>query len=129
MPSEFTLATVRLTPVNESEQTGQPISSNPVDETSFTDKADFKSRSRKIRFNDNVQVHRYDVLSDEDDCESQDRAENDSPLICLDTIFEDRHSDSLYDSTSESEVDDEIDVRRGRKAKKAFKVKFGIIPC
>ena len=91
-------------------------------------------RSRKIRFSDDVQVHTYDVISEDDDAneilcpESPERPDNESPLICLDTILEDRHSDSLFDSNTESEDEDEVDIVRGRRAKKAFQVKFGSIP-
>ena len=73
-------------------------------------------------------MHHYDVISDEDACESPDRTDNDSPVLCMDTILEDQHSDSLFDSDTESESDDVMDVCRGRMAKKTFKVKFGPIP-
>ena len=89
-------------------------------------------KPRKLTFNDDVQVHEYDVISNSDDeilCPATpDSSPPGSPLIDLDTIMDDRHSDDLFNSNTESEDEDEADILRGRRAKKAFKVKFGEIP-
>lgn len=52
---------------------------------------------------------------------------SESPLLCLETLLEDRHSDSLFSSGTESD-DDVVSskaILTGRKAKKTFQVKFG----
>ena len=112
-------------------------------------------KKRKLSFNDNVTVHQYDKESDssssslcsedidrdiENDINSTVTDKNDilcpespeqpdSPLGCLETIFDDRHSDSLFRSDTSSDSESEQNhVLYGRKAKKAFQVKFGQIP-
>lgn len=110
------------------------VESKSIMDTPSKAEIDFKLQNRKIKFNDDVQVLEYDVISDNEDSneilcpESPETSPNGSPLLCLETIFDDRHSDSLFDSNTESENEDEIDIVRGRRAKKTFKVKFGDIP-
>ena len=150
IPSEFTIAEARWnTPkiTRTLSPPGAPVKSNK----SKSPEKDLKAR--KLSFNDNVTVHQYDLETEssssslcsedidrdmENDVTNDVTSENeilcpespekpDSPLIDLETIFEDRHSDSLFQSdTSDSESENEI--LRGRRAKKAFKVKFGSIP-
>ena len=110
------------------------VESKSIMDTPSKAEIDFKLQNRKIKFDDDVQVLEYDVISDNEDSneilcpESPDRGKNDSPLICPEPVLEDRHSDSLFDSNTESEDDDQVDIVRGHKAKKAFKVKFRSIP-
>ena len=147
IPSEFTIAEARWnTPkiTRTLSPPGAPVKSNK----SKSPEKDLKAR--KLSFNDNVTVHEYDIetesssssLCSEDidrDMENDVTNENeilcpespeqpDSPLICLESIFEDRHSDSLFQSDSSESEPENDEVLRGRRAKKAFKVKFGSIP-
>ena len=111
-------------------------------------------KKRKLSFNDNITVHKYDEepesssssLCSEDISRDLENDANstaadtsdilcpesperpDSPLICLETIFEDRHSDSLFKSDDSDSEPENNEVLRGRRAKKAFEVKFGSIP-
>ena len=49
-----------------------------------------------------------------------------SPLICLETIMEDSHSDCLFDTDTAPDSDAEmVDIVRGREAKNSFQVRFG----
>ena len=112
-------------------------------------------KKRKLSFNDNITVHKYDeepessssslcsedidrdiendinsTVTDKNDILCPESPEQpDSPLGCLETIFDDRHSDSLFRSDTSSDSESEQNhVLYGRKAKKAFQVKFGQIP-
>ena len=146
IPSEFTIAEARWNTPKIARTFNQPDAPTKMTRSkSF----EIEARARKLSFNDNVTVHQYEVdtqsssssLCSEDinrDIEDDVTDENeilcpespeqpDSPLICLETIFEDRHSDSLFQSDS-SESEPENEILRGRKAKKAFEVKFGSIP-
>ena len=100
--------------------------------TSSASDVNMKLKPRKLTFSDDVQVQEYDVISGNDDeilCPATpEGSPPGSPLIDLDTIMDDRHSDDLFNSNTESEDEDEADILRGRRAKKAFKVKFGEIP-
>ena len=144
IPSEFTIAEARWNTPKIARTFNQPDAPTKMTRSkSF----EIEARARKLSFNDNVTVHQYEIesssssLCSEDinrDIEDDVTDENeilcpespeqpDSPLICLETIFEDRHSDSLFQSDS-SESEPENEILRGRKAKKAFEVKFGSIP-
>ena len=150
IPSEFTIAEARWNTPKIRRTFNQPDAPTKMTRSkSFENEA----RARKLTFNDNITVHQYNIetasssssLRSEDinrdmknDVTNDVTNENeilcpespeqpDSPLICLETIFEDRHSDSLFQSDS-SESEPENEILRGRKAKKAFEVKFGSIP-
>ena len=146
IPSEFTIAEARWNTPKIARTLSPPGAPVKLNKSKSPEK-DLKAR--KLTFNDNATVHEYDVetasssssLCSEDidrDMENDVTNENeilcpesperpDSPLIDLETIFEDRHSDSLFQSES-SDSEQENEILRGRKAKKAFQVKFGSIP-
>ena len=150
IPSEFTIAEARWNIpkiAGRLSPPGAPVKPNKLKSL------ENKRKVRKLSFNDNVTVHQYDKESDSsssslcsedisrdlnNDANSTAADTNDilcpesperpdSPLICLETIFEDRHSDSLFQS-DDSDSEPENEVLRGRRAKKAFEVKFGSIP-
>ena len=125
IPSEFTMATARLNATS----TFKPFK---LPETP-TKSSSSQLKPRKLTFSDDVQVHEYNVISEGEESEilcpaTPDNSPPGSPLIDLETIMDDRHSDSLFNSDTESEEEEEADIVRGRRAKKAFKVKFGSIP-
>ena len=149
IPSEFTIAEARWNTPKIAQTFNQPDAPTKMTRSkSF----EIEARARKLSFNENVTVHQYEIESSSSSLCSEDidrDMENDvtinvtneneilcpespeqpdSPLICLETIFEDRHSDSLFQSDS-SESEPENEILRGRKAKKAFEVKFGSIPA
>ena len=146
IPSEFTIAEARWNTPKIARKLSPPVA--PVKSNKIKSPEN-ELKARKLSFNDNVTVHQYDIerassssslcsedidrdiandVTNENDIlcpESPERP--DSPLICLETIFEDRHSDSLFQS-DDSDSEPENEVLRGRRAKKAFEVKFGSIP-
>ena len=90
-----------------------------------------EARARKLSFNDNVTVHQYDI-----------ETESSSSSLCSDDINRDMENDvaddilcpespendSLFNTDTESETESKNDaILLDRKAKKAFKVKFGSI--
>ena len=145
IPSEFTIAEACWnTPkiARTFNQPDAPVKSNKLKSP------ENELKVRKLSFNDNVTIHQYDIdpasssslcsedidrdmangVTDTNDILCPESPEQpDSPMISLETIFEDRHSDSLFQSDS-SESEPENEILCGRKAKKAFQVKFGSIP-
>ena len=121
IPSEFTIAEARWnTPkiARILSPPGAPVKSNKLKSP------ENELKARKLSFNDNVTVHQYDIdpasfssslcsedidrdmtndVTDTNDILCPELPEQpDSPLICLETIFEDRHSDSLFQSDTDS---------------------------
>ena len=146
IPSEFTIVTAGWNTPKIARILSPPRAPVKSNKSKLPEK-DLKAR--KLTFNDNATIHEYDVetassssslcsedidrdmkndVTDTNDILCPESPEKpDSPLICLETIFEDRHSDSLFRSDS-SESEPENEILRGRRAKKAFQVKFGSIP-
>ena len=152
IPSEFTIAEARWNIPKIARRLSPP--GTPV-KPNKSKSPENEVKARKLSFNDNVTVHQYDKESDssssslcsedidrdiENDINSTVTDKNDilcpespeqpdSPLGCLETIFDDRHSDSLFRSDTSSDSESEQNhILYGRKAKKAFQVKFGQIP-
>ena len=147
IPSEFTIAEAHWNTPKIARASSPPVAPIKLNKVKSPEN---ELKARKLSFNDNVTVHQYDIerassssslcsedidrdiandVTNENDIlcpESPERP--DSPLICLETIFEDRHSDSLFQSDDSDSEPENDSVLRGRKATKAFEVKFGSIP-
>ena len=148
IPSEFTIAEARWNTPKIARALSPPGA--PI-KLSKLKSPENELKARKLSFNDNVTVHQYDIeqassssslCSEDIDRDIANDVTNandilcpesperpDSPLMCLETIFDDRHSDSLFRSDTSSDSESEQNhILYGRKAKKAFQVKFGQIP-
>ena len=95
------------------------------------DPLEFKLKPRKLTFSDEVVVHQYDIetessssslCSEDIDRDMANDATND--ILCLESP---ENNDSLFNTDTESETESSEFVG-GKRAKKAFKVKFGQIP-
>ena len=82
-----------------------------------------KRSTKKVRFATEVTF----IEPVQDSSSTSSMSGSDSPLLCLETLLEDRHSDSLFSSGTESDEDlaSSQAILRGQKAKKTFQVKFG----
>ena len=87
-------------------------------------KLELKLKPRKLTFSDEVTVHQFEVDSN---CSSDSNS-----ILCPESPEQkcpDEKSAYLFNSDTESESETEsIDLFGGKRAKKAFKVKFGQIP-
>lgn len=79
-------------------------------------------RSKRVRFASDVTFIDPVQLSSSPSSMSG----SESPLLCLETLLEDRHSDNLFNSEeSDDDVGSSKAVLTGHQAKKTFQVKFG----
>ena len=76
--------------------------------------------TKTVRFNPDIEIFNVEVSQSSDI-----NSDSGSPLIDLETILEDRHSDDLFNSDTDSDSNTEnVQVLSGHKAKKMFQVKF-----
>ena len=128
IPSEFTIAEARWNTPKIARIFNQPDAPSKMTRSkSFENEA----RARKLSFNDNVTVHQYDIETDSSSSSlCSDDINRDMENDVADDILcpESPENDSLFNTDTESETESKNDaILLDRKAKKAFKVKFGSI--
>lgn len=115
IPSEFTIAAAHLTNARTDRTLSLPHTSA---KSAKLDSVKPKSKPRKLTFSDEVTVHEYEVDSD---CSSDSNS-----ILCPESP---ENSESLFNTDTETESETgSNEFLGGKRAKKAFKVKFGQIP-
>ena len=128
IPSEFTIAKAEW--INSKVARKPSLPDTPT-KWAKLDQMEFKLKPRKLTFSDEVAVHQYDIetessssslCSEDIDRDMANDATND--ILCPESP---ENNDSLFNTDTESETESSEFVG-GKRAKKAFKVKFGQIP-
>ena len=95
------------------------------------DPLEIKLKPRKLTFSDEVSVHQYDIETEgsssslcSEDIDRDMTNDSADDILCPESP---ENSDSLFNTDTESETDSS-EIMGGKRAKKAFKVKFGQIP-
>ena len=128
IPSEFTIADAQWITAKNARTSSLPETPTKLPKL---DPLEFKLKPRKLLFSDEVTVHEYDIETESSSSslcsEDIDRdMENDGTddILCPESP---ENIDYLFNTDTESETESSQFVG-GKRAKKAFKVKFGQIP-